>query len=142
MELSKLKQKYPQAETFKFGDNEMLSQELLALVRAGKKTATCGALRDFEQGEEALPVVGGMDIALNWDGTPSVVIETMQVDIVRYCDVDAGFALSEGENDTLDGWKQDHKRYFESNNGFDPEMELVCESFRLVEVIDQHRGEN
>jgi uncharacterized protein YhfF len=114
--------------TFTFGDNPALCAHLIALVRSGRKTATCGALRDFTAGGEAMPVVGRQDIALNWDGTPALVIETIR----RFCDVDADFALAEGENDSLAGWQADHRAFFERNGGWSPEMELVCERFRMV----------
>ncbi|GAA0786206.1 ASCH domain-containing protein [Roseibium denhamense] len=135
MNLEILKQKYPGAETFKFGDSPALSAELIALVRDGKKTATCGALRGFQEGGEAMPVVGRTDIALNWDGTPAIVIETVEVTTRRFRDVDVKFALAEGENDTLEGWQKDHQSYFERNGGFDPDMMLVCERFRLIEDL-------
>ncbi|WP_170368172.1 ASCH domain-containing protein [Ruegeria arenilitoris] len=133
--LENLKERYPGAETFQFGDNRALCDELLALVRSGRKTATCGALRDFTAGGEAMPQVGRRDIALDWDGQPALVIETVDVTVRRYCDVDEAFALAEGENDSLEGWREDHRRYFERNGGFDPKMELVCERFRLVEDL-------
>ena len=134
--LEDLQRKYPNSATFKFGDSESLCQELLDLVRKGKKTATCGALRDFEAKKEEVPVAGRRDIALNWDGSPALVIETVQVTCRRFCDVDEAFALAEGENDDLAGWRKDHQRYFERNGGFDDEMMLVCERFKLVEVIE------
>ena len=134
--LDALKARFPGAETFRFGDNERLCAELIGLVVAGKKTATCGAARDFEEAGEALPVVGRRDIALHWDGRPAVVIETVSVTRQRYCDVDADFALAEGENDTLEGWQADHRAYFERNGGWHPEMALICERFRVVEVVD------
>jgi uncharacterized protein YhfF len=118
--------------TFTFGDGPDLCADLLARVRQGRKTATCGALRDFTAGGEAMPVVGRQDIALNWDGTPALVIETIAVTIRRFCDVDADFALAEGENDSLAGWQADHRTFFERNGGWSPEMELVCERFRMV----------
>jgi uncharacterized protein YhfF len=130
MKLDEPKRKYPGSTTFKFGDGPELCAELLAHVRSGKKVATCAALREFEEGGEAMPVVGRRDIALNWDGTPALVIETESVTITPYCDVDEAFALAEGENDSLAGWREDHRSYFERNGGFDPEMKLVCESFR------------
>ncbi|WP_186414927.1 MULTISPECIES: ASCH domain-containing protein [unclassified Pannonibacter] len=133
--LDDLQAKYPGAVTFKFGDSEHLSAELIALVRSGRKTGTCGALRDFTEGGETLPVAGRRDIVLNWDGTPALVIETSSVTIRRFCDVEAEFALSEGENDDLAGWQRDHGAYFERNGGFSPEMELVCERFRVVEDL-------
>ncbi len=127
--------RYPGAQTFKFGDNASLSAELLALVRSGRKTATCGALRDYPDGSADTPIVGRQDIALEWDDRPALVIETVEVSICRYCDVTEDFALAEGENETLEGWREDHRRYFERNGGFDPEMELLCERFRLVEDL-------
>ncbi len=118
--------------SFKFGDNEDLCNELLRSVRSGKKTATCEALREFGPDGEEIPVVGRRDVALNWGGMPALLIETLKVTQMRFCDVDECFALAEGENDDLEGWHRDHQEYFERNGGFDREMMLVCERFRLV----------
>ncbi|WP_170758863.1 ASCH domain-containing protein [Ruegeria lacuscaerulensis] len=134
-ELERIKERYPDAQTFKFGDSKSLCDELLALVRSGAKTATCGALRDFPAGSADMPRPGRRDIALEWDDRPALVIETVDVSIYRYCEVTEEFALAEGENNTLEGWRDGHRRYFERNGGFDPEMELVCEQFRLVEDL-------
>lgn len=123
--------------TFTFGDNEALCCELLSLVRSGKKTATCEALRAFEHGAEALPVVGRRDIALNWDGTPALLLETTEVLERRFCDVDEDFALAEGENDDLTGWRDDHRRYFQRTVGFDEQMILICERFRLIKDLQE-----
>jgi len=135
MTLEELKKKYPGAETFKFGDGPELSSLLIGLVRSGKKTATCGALRDFADGGEAMPEAGRTDIVLNWDGSPALVVETLELTQTRFCDVSADFALAEGENDTLEGWQKDHQSYFERNGGFDPKMMLVCERFKVVEDL-------
>jgi len=118
--------------SFTFGDNEELCNELLRLVRSGQKTATSEALREFGPDGEAMPVVGRRDTALNWDGTPALIIETLEVTQIRFCDVDEFFALAEGENDDLEGWRRDHQQYFERNGGFDNEMMLVCERLKLV----------
>lgn len=80
-----------------------------------------------------MPIIGRRDLALNWDGTPALAIETLSIAVVRFCDVEESFALAEGENETLQGWRQDHQNYFERNGGFDPEMRLVCERFKLIE---------
>ncbi|MEM7319748.1 MAG: ASCH domain-containing protein [Pseudomonadota bacterium] len=133
--LELIKVRYPSAQTFKFGDSRALCDELLALVRSGVKTATCGALRDYPEGSAETPVVGRCDIALDWDDRPALVIETLDVTIRRFCDMTEDFALAEGENETLEGWQEDHRRYFKRNGGFDPEMELLCERFRLVEDL-------
>ncbi len=74
-------------QTFTFGDSPRLCAELLALVRSGRKTATCEALRVFEAEPEAMPQVGRRDIALNWDGTPALEIETTEVTLCRFDEV-------------------------------------------------------
>ena len=75
-----------EAVSFKFGDSRELCDRLTALVRTGAKTATCGALRDFDAGEE-MPVVGRRDTVLDWDGNPVLRIETTEVTIRRFRDV-------------------------------------------------------
>lgn len=135
MKLEDAKALHPEAEHFTFGDSRALCDQLLSLVREGRKTATCGASRDYGEGGDALPLVGRQDIALDWDGNAALVIETVEVTHRRFCDVDADFALAEGENDDLAGWQAAHRAYFERNGGFDPDMELVCERFRLIEDL-------
>ncbi|MEM9499599.1 MAG: ASCH domain-containing protein [Pseudomonadota bacterium] len=142
MTLQEALARHPGAETFTFGDDEALCDRLLALVRSGVKTATCGARRDFGRGRdvdglEALPEVGRRDIALEWEGAPALVIETVEVRLRRFSDVDVGFALAEGEDDTLDGWRAGHRAFFERNGGWTGDMLLVCERFRLVEDFGQ-----
>lgn len=135
--LEEAKERYPEAETFKFGDNRILCEQLLSLVRLGKKQATCAALKDFEDNKEPIPAVGGRDIALDWDGLPALVVETTEVTIRRFCDVDADFALAEGEDETLEGWQAGHRSFFERNSGWQSDMKLVCERFRMIEDFAQ-----
>lgn len=132
--------RYPGARTFTFGDGRALCDSLLALVRAGGKTATCGALRDFEAGGEALPVAGHRDIALDRDGCPALAIETIEIEVRRFREVNAEFALAVGETDTLAGWQAAHRLYFERNGGWTSGMPLVCERFRLVEDFVPNDG--
>ncbi len=135
MDIELLKVRYPNAAAFKFGDNRALCDDLLRLVRDGHKTATCGALRVYEADGEVMPEPGRRDIGLDWDGRPALVIETIEVTLRRFCDVSESFALAEGEDETLEGWRAGHRRYFERNGGWDAEMMLVCERFRVVEVL-------
>lgn len=129
MDLASLQNKYPVCHAFKFGDSEVICQQLLSLVRDGKKRATCGSLAVYQSENLPMPEVGHVEIALNWDGSPAFAIEMTEVTIRRYCDIDASFALAEGENDTLEGWQADHRAFFERNGGFNPQMELVCQRF-------------
>ena len=136
--MAALRARYRDAEAFHFGDGRALCEELLERIRTGAKTATCGVLRDFTAGGEALPAVGRRDVALDWDGRPALVLETREVTVRRFDEVDEDFARAEGEGD-LGDWRRGHEAYLERNGGFDPAMELVCERFVLVE--DLARGE-
>lgn len=127
---------YSGAVTFSFGDSPQMADELLALVVAGTKTATCGAVRDFGPGKSALPEVGRRDVVLDGRGEPAAVIETIEVVRRRFNEIDEQFAFDEGEGfRTLDHWRSGHRDYFERNGGWAEDLELVCERFRLIEVL-------
>ncbi len=120
-------------ETFSFGDNPALADELAELVLAGKKTATCWAA---EQG--LLTEVGKRMVVLDGAGRPRAVIETVELTQHRFPDVDAAFANDEGEGDrTLAYWRRAHEVYFTRLGQFTPDMLLWCERFRVVEVIER-----
>ncbi len=119
-------------ETFSFGDNPALADELAELVLAGKKTATCWAA---EQG--LLTDVGKRMVVLDGAGRPRAVIETVELTQHRFPDVDAAFAHDEGEGDrTLAYWRRAHENYFSRLGQFTPDMLLWCERFRIVQVIE------
>ena len=116
-----------------FGDGPELADELLALILAGKKTASCWAAAEGLKGA----VVGKPFAVKSGAGVVRCVLETIELTQRRYCDVDAAFAFEEGEDDrTLASWRDGHRAYFTRNGGFAPDMLLWCERFRLVEIID------
>lgn len=125
---------YPDAVHTRFGDGPELSALLLDLIRQGKKTGTCGALAHFEADGEPVPNKGDIVIAENWDGTPALVYEVTDVRLCRFDEVTEAFALSEGEGD-YDDWKRGHIDYFTRNGGYSPDLQIVCESFRVIEVL-------
>ncbi|MEM9477992.1 MAG: ASCH domain-containing protein [Pseudomonadota bacterium] len=131
--LDALRKRYPAAPSFTFGDSRHLCDALLALVRQGTKRATCGALRDYIADGDPLPEPGRADIVLDWDGNPALVIETTDMTIRQFRDVTEEFALAEGEDETLAGWRAGHRAYFERNGGWSDDMDLVCMRFRLIE---------
>jgi uncharacterized protein YhfF len=136
--VSALPERYAKAFSFSFGDSPEMADELLALVLAGAKTATCGAFRDLPAGHPKRPVVGRRDIVLDGAGRPAAVIETIEVVERRFDEVDERFARDEGEGlRTLADWRAGHRSYFSRNGGFEPDMMLVCERFRLVETLSR-----
>ncbi len=121
-----------------FGDSPELADELLALILAGTKTGTCSCLWEWEAENEDLPPVEFKSIVLNGASEPKCIIETTEVTIRNYEDVDDEFAASEGEGDlSLAYWRDAHWRYFSRvlpKIGKEPrlDMPLVCEKFRVV----------
>ena len=89
-----------------FGATEQQADELIALVLDGTKTATAGALWDYEQSDEQLPRVGDLAILLDGSEHPRALVEVMQVDVVPFEDVDSEHAHLEGEGDrSLQHWR-------------------------------------
>lgn len=118
----------------RFGDSGPFADELLGLVLAGIATATCWPVDD----DEPVPTVGNHTVALDSRDRPRAVLETVAIEQCAFNQVGADFARAEGEGDrSLAFWRNEHRRYFERNGEFRPEMMLWCEHFRLVEVLSK-----
>jgi uncharacterized protein YhfF len=121
-----------------WGDSPEMADELGALIADGTKTATCSALWEYEAEDEPLPQVGLKSVVLDGKGDPLCIVETTEVEVRPYEEVDAGFAYEEGEGDrSLEYWREAHWSFFSRtlpNMGKEPttDMPLVCERFRVV----------
>lgn len=120
-----------------FGATPEHADGLLELVLAGVKTGTASSVRDYEITGDPLPVIGELSIILDGAGEPRAVIETTSLETVPFGDVTAEHAYAEGEGDrTLAQWREMHERFWrehsESPRGFDPDMPVLCERFRLI----------
>jgi uncharacterized protein YhfF len=110
--------KWRDLETFSFGDNPKLADELSALVLDGRKCATCWAASDGKS-----TAVGKRMVMLDGSSRPRV------------------FAYDEGEDDrTLSSWRKAHRAYFGRRGQFAEDMLLWCERFRVVEHVDGEEG--
>ncbi|WP_321448234.1 ASCH domain-containing protein [uncultured Cohaesibacter sp.] len=125
-------------DSYAMGDSPELADELLALVLEGKKTASCDSLQLMQKDNIPMPKVGDKYLLLDGRQKPAAVIETVEVTIRRFDEIDEAFARAEGEGDlSYEYWRQGHKEYFTRNGGFSEDMKLVCERFRLCEVLDR-----
>jgi uncharacterized protein YhfF len=121
-----------------FGDNQELSDHVLAETLAGRNRATASLRWDHDADLVHLPKVGDAGVITDWHGMPRAVVVTRQVDIRRYADVDADFARAEGYlHDPLNEWRNVHWAYFgrrctELGRVASPDMPVVCERFALV----------
>ena len=132
MNLSAVPEKYHSLRSFAFGDGPELADELLDLVIKGVKTATCST-----EDEPNTSTPGERWIVLDGRGQARCVIESTEVTYRRYNEVDAAFACDEGEGDrSLAYWRSAHRNYFGRQGKFSEDMMLMCERFRLVEVLE------
>ena len=121
-----------------WGDSPEMADELGALIAAGIKTATCSAVWEYELDAQARPVPGLLTVVLNGRDEPLCIVETVEVTVRRYDEVDAAFAFDEGEGDrSLAYWREAHRSFFSRdlqkiNRQFAEDMPLVCERFKLI----------
>lgn len=128
---------YQHLPRWSFGDSPRLADELLHLVLAGKKTATCGALWQYERDGVAIPATGERSIVLDGANRPRCVIETVEIETKPFDKVDAQFAHDEGEGDqSYAYWRDAHETYFRRQGQFSKDMLVVCERFRVIEKLE------
>jgi uncharacterized protein YhfF len=128
-----------------FGDNAEMADELLALVLAGRKTATSSARWEWEADDEPLPVSGDLAIVCDGSGEPQALLRTVAVDVVPFDRVTAEHAAAEGEGDgSLESWRRAHEAYFSAalarvDRTFAPDMPVVLERFELLHPRPRRR---
>lgn len=124
-----------------YGDSEDLSNDLLALIRSGQKRAGTGLLWAHEADGEPIGEAGDIEIVIDHQGRPSIVTRLLDVHIVRFCDVSAEYAATEGEGDgSLEFWRRVHWDYFSrecARIGRKPsdDMPVVCATFEVLIVL-------
>ena len=104
---------------------------------SGDKTATAGALWDYEAEGEDLPEPGALAIVTDGRGIPHALIATTRVDVVPFDEVSAEHAFLEGEGDrSLATWRQVHERFFTESavhdRGFRSDMPVVLQRFTVL----------
>lgn len=131
LDMHTIPERYRDCPSFSFGDGPELATELAALVVSGRKTATVNT-----PDAPDCPKLGELWVVLDGEKRPVCVIETVELVPRRFDEVDAQFAFEEGEGDrSLAFWREAHETYFRRLGVFSPDMTLLCERFRLVEVL-------
>lgn len=121
-----------------WGDSPEMADELGDLIARDIKTATCSALWDWEAEGKPIPEAGMVTIVIDGKGEPLCIVETTDVTIRNFNEVDSAFAQAEGEGDfSLEYWREAHKRFFSRTlpkigKEFSEDMPLVCERFELI----------
>jgi len=127
-------------EKWHFEITEGAANYLLGLVLEGKKRATASSLWGYEIEGCPIPRIGDMSVITYWDGTPGCVIKTTNVRIIPYREITYDIAKLEGEDDTLESWQRNHKRFFtgegkELGYTFSEDMPVIFEEFEVMEVL-------
>ncbi|EGF95440.1 ASCH domain-containing protein [Brevundimonas diminuta] len=134
MQMNDIPPAYAAAPRWPVGDSPELADELLALVLAGGKRATCSSLASCEA--DIMPTVGEISVILDGAGAPRCAIRTTEVEIMPFEQVSEDFARAEGEGDlTYEWWRDAHEAYYRREGTWAPGMKVVCERFELVEVF-------
>lgn len=121
-----------------FGNTPEMAAELVELVLEGKKTATASLVWSCENNPQETPVLDGLSVVTDFEGNPKCIIQTTELRVLKFNEVDAEFAFDEGEGDqSLDYWRQVHWDFFakeciELGKEPDLEMPVICERFKLL----------
>jgi len=125
-------------EAFRFGNNARMANRCADLVVRRIKTATSSLLWEYEATGKPLAQVGDLSIATNWNREPVCIIETIEVRILPFKEVDEGFVYDYGEGDrSINWWNKNMWEYYSEecrSLGRAPtsEMPVVCERFRVI----------
>ncbi|MBO1001227.1 ASCH domain-containing protein [Pseudogracilibacillus auburnensis] len=127
-------------EVFHFELTEKWANELLRLVLIGQKKATASSLWSYELEDERMPEVGDFSIVTDWEGVPRCVIQTIAITILPFSDITYDICKREGEDDTLESWRDGHIRFFKEEGKalgyeFRNDMPVVFEDFEVVYQI-------
>lgn len=123
-----------------YGDSEALSEELLGLIRSGRKRAGTSLLRAIEAEGQPLPRAGDIEIVLNFFGEPVLVTRIVRTEVLPFSSVTAEYAAIEGEGDgSLEHWRWAHRNFFGrecARLGIEPSesMPVVC---TVIEVVSE-----
>ena len=118
-------------QIFRVGSNEGQSNRLLKRILRGKKRATTCLYED-----DILPDKGDYSIVTDWDGIPRCVIKTTRVQIIPFNEITLEQALKEGEDETLEEWRETHRNVYVKNAeqlglDFSEDSKIVFEEFRV-----------
>ena len=113
-----------------------MADELLALVLAGKKTATVSVILE----DEKAPSVGDLSLVLDGRSTPACVIKTVHVETVKFCGLTWDMVKLEGEDENFEQWKSGNIRYWTRDAAkrgytFTDQTPITFERFEVVKVL-------
>lgn len=127
-------------EKWHFELTEGACNYLLDLVLKGQKRATASSVLGYQIEGEEIPQEGKLSVITDWEGNPRCVVRTTRVRIIPYKDITFDIAKLEGEDDSLESWRKNHREFFieegkELGYQFSEDMEVIFEEFEVVERL-------
>lgn len=117
---------------FNFGDDKELAEHLKQLVLSGEKTATTGLY------EEAMrvPKAGEYAHIVDTEGKPFCVIQYTSIEVKPFLEVGFDYIQKEGEGDKdVEEWRNKHRKFFAHDISFNDNSLVVCEEFKLIDIL-------
>lgn len=109
--------------------NLSITDELISLYLAGKKSAGSGLVEDYQVTGDALPKVGNYWIVLDSHSEPRLILKTVKTEIHPFLQVPEYIAIAEGEGDlSLAHWRAVHAKFYEAD----------LSSWKLKHINDAH----
>lgn len=109
----------------------------VAMILAGKKTAFFSTFASYNIDGEPLPVTGELYLLFDRGRTPRAVLELEKVIVIPFNEVPWSLASLEGEDASLEEWREKEKEYLEDEGAvvgfeFTPDIKLICQVFSVV----------
>lgn len=128
-----------------FCDNQEDAEECAELVLRSKKRATSPSVWELEIQGLDIPQKGDLNIVTDWIGSPQCIIQTKDVELLKFREITSKHAVLEGEGDgSLAYWRRTHwdyyKRVFDGTRyEVDEDMPIVFEQFEVVYPIEMKK---
>jgi uncharacterized protein YhfF len=125
-------------EATSWGNSDELADSIARLIVSGEKTTTSSLLWSQEKQQWPIEKPGDKSIVLDSKKTPVCIVETVQVFIKPFDEVDAEFVYNYGEGDrTMKFWNQNMWEYYQQECvalGRTPEknMPMICPVFKVI----------
>lgn len=121
-----------------FCDNQKDADECAELVLRGKKRATSPSVWKLEIQGLDIPNKGDLNIVTDWKGSAQCIIQTKDVELLKFREITSEHAALEGEGDgSLEYWGRTHWEYYKrvfdgAYYEVDEDMPIVFEQFEVV----------
>ncbi|MBD2800527.1 ASCH domain-containing protein [Xenorhabdus sp. M] len=132
--MESLKNTYPKAGRWVFGDSPEMNDELAELVTNGTKTATTCSFDSYCKYGPV--IIGSHNVVFDSRDTPVCVTRIMVMHLMKFSEMTEELAWKEGEGDrSLNKWKHAHQNFFTREGTFSSDMEIVVFEFSVIERL-------